>query len=145
MKRCKECKYCKMQARANVLYSGIGRAYGRGYFFCEHPETSKLPHGAFGNSAPGFIGFGTTDRESKLTVKTSPRWCPLRKAGKKKAMKRIDKLHEMDARQTAELIFECGIDDQIEFCQGLPECEDGAASSEACKECLAKWLESEVE
>lgn len=47
-------------------------------------------------------------------------------------MKRIDKLHSMDARQTAELMFECGIDDQIEFCQGLPEC-------------LVKWLESEVE
>ena len=53
-------------------------------------------------------------------------------------MKRIDKLHNMDARQTAELIFECGIDDQIDFCPNLPECEDGDASDEACKECLVK-------
>lgn len=37
-------------------------------------------------------------------------------------MRRIDKLHSMDAQQTAELIFECGIDDQIEFCRRLPEC-----------------------
>ena len=34
---------------------------------------------AFGNKVEGFIGFGTPERESKLTLKTSPRWCQKRR------------------------------------------------------------------
>ena len=50
-----------------------------GYFFCENQETKRLPREAFGNQMPSFIGFGTPEYETKLTVKTSPRWCPRRK------------------------------------------------------------------
>lgn len=32
-----------------------------------------------GNQMPSFIGFGTPEYDTKLTVKTSPRWCPRRK------------------------------------------------------------------
>lgn len=56
-----------------------GYGYGRGYFFCENQETKRLPREAFGNQMPSFIGFGTPEYETKLTVKTSPRWCPRRK------------------------------------------------------------------
>lgn len=76
--KCKECEYCKMRGRANVKYSGYG-IYGRGEFWCEHPDTTKLPPRAFGRSAPSFIGFGTREKDSKPQIKTSPRWCPLRK------------------------------------------------------------------
>ena len=63
-------------------------------------------------------------------------------------MKRIDKLHEMDARQTAELMFETGMEGVIDFCQRLPECcrmNPLEIPKNRCKECLVKWLESEVE
>ena len=80
MMKCKECEHCKMRSRANVKYAGYG-TYGRGEFWCEHPDAAKLPLRAFGNSAPKFIGFGTVEKDSKLQMKTSPRWCPLR--GKK--------------------------------------------------------------
>ncbi len=76
--KCKECEHCKMRGRANVKYSGNGM-YGRGEFWCENPDTVKIPLNGFGNSAPGFIGFGTMEKDSKLQIKTSPRWCPLRK------------------------------------------------------------------
>lgn len=42
-------------------------------------ETKRLPREAFGNQMPSFIGFGTPEYDTKLTVKTSPRWCPRRK------------------------------------------------------------------
>ncbi len=75
--KCSECDFCEMITRANAKFSKSG-IYGRGEFFCENPETKKLPVKAFGNKAEGFIGFGTTEKESKLTLKTSPRWCPRR-------------------------------------------------------------------
>lgn len=77
--KCKECEHCKMLARAKSLYAGSGYFYGRGEFFCEHPETNKLPQNAFGRKMKGFIGFGTPERVSILQTKTSPRWCPKRK------------------------------------------------------------------
>ena len=76
--KCRECDFCKMTTRANAKYSGYA-IYGRGEFSCENPETKKLPRKAFGNKLEGFIGFGTPERESKLTLKTSPRWCLRRK------------------------------------------------------------------
>ena len=76
--KCSECDFCKMTTRANAKFNKSG-IYGRGEFFCENPETEKLPKKAFGNKMEGFIGFGTPERESKLTLKTSPRWCPKRR------------------------------------------------------------------
>lgn len=83
MVRCKDCEYCEMLCQANTLYSGSGRLYGRGEFYCTNPETGKLPNEAFGSKMREFIGYGTPERESKLQVKTSPRWCPKRKKGEK--------------------------------------------------------------
>lgn len=78
--KCKDCKYCKMGHRANIKFAGGGYgSYGRGVFFCEYPEVYKLPLKAFGNRAPRFISFGTCERETVVQIKTSPRWCPLRK------------------------------------------------------------------
>lgn len=75
MAKCKECEHCKMLSRANAV---AGYIYGRGEFWCRNPETDKLPLKIFGSKAPGFIGFGTPEKESKIQVKTSPRWCPIR-------------------------------------------------------------------
>lgn len=76
MTRCKDCEYCKLLYRADVIHAGIGRSYGRGEFFCENPKTINLPAEAFGNKMRGFIGFGTPEKDTKLHMKTSPRWCP---------------------------------------------------------------------
>lgn len=76
--RCKECQHCELRNRAESKFTG-GYGYGRGYFFCENQETKRLPREAFGNQMPSFIGFGTPEYDTKLTVKTSPRWCPRRK------------------------------------------------------------------
>lgn len=70
--RCKECQHCELRNRAESKFTG-GYGYGRGYFFCENQETKRLPREAFGNQMPSFIGFGTPEYETKLTVKTSPR------------------------------------------------------------------------
>lgn len=78
--RCIERDCCKMTTRANAKFSGYA-IYGRGMFFCENPETKKMPRKVFGNRMERFIGFGTPEKESKLTAKTSPRWCPRRKKG----------------------------------------------------------------
>lgn len=76
--RCKECRHCELRNRAESKFTG-GYGYGRGYFFCENQETKRLPREAFGNQMPSFIGFGTPEYDTKLTMKTSPRWCPRRK------------------------------------------------------------------
>lgn len=69
------CVYCKMTSRANNLYAGR-YGYGRGIFYCQHSKVKELPLSAFGNKAPGFIAFGTTEKDSVVQVKTHPRWCP---------------------------------------------------------------------
>lgn len=79
--RCKECQYCELHNRADSRFVGW-HSYGRGYFFCENSETKKLPIKEFGNKMPGFIGFGTPEYDTKLKMKTSPRWCPLRGGNK---------------------------------------------------------------
>lgn len=76
--RCKECQHCELRNRAEDKFAS-GYGYGRGYFFCENQETKRLPREAFGNQMPSFIGFGTPEYDTKLTVKTSPKWCPRRK------------------------------------------------------------------
>lgn len=47
------------------------------HYWCEHPEIEKMPSKNFGNSARGFIGFGTNTLTSPLALKTHPRWCPM--------------------------------------------------------------------
>lgn len=68
--KCSECCYCKMTRRA----AGWN---GRGNFYCKNPETQKLPRKVFGNKDSCFICFGTSEYDTKPTIKTRPRWCPL--------------------------------------------------------------------
>lgn len=70
--RCKDCKYCKLSR------SVTSTRYG---FSCEHPDYSyifdyfqkKRMH-----KMPGFLVFGKPYSE-EVPVKTSPKWCPLKK------------------------------------------------------------------
>lgn len=81
--KCRECEYCKMQRRANIKFAGHGHGgYGRGEFYCEHPESHNLPLKSFGIKAPRFIDFGTCEKDTVVQIKTSPRWCPLRRMNK---------------------------------------------------------------
>lgn len=47
--------------------------YGRKHYYCKHPNVKTPP-----NISEGFICFGENTWESKITIKTSPRWCPLK-------------------------------------------------------------------
>lgn len=42
MMKCREREYCKMTGRANINFAGHG-SYRRGQFYCQHPDTDKLP------------------------------------------------------------------------------------------------------
>lgn len=72
--KCTECEYLKMHRRSNGTYC----SFGRGEYFCKHPETKRLPKEVFGRKMESFICFGTNEYETKPTIKTSPRWCPIR-------------------------------------------------------------------
>mgnify|MGYP004627224143 FL=1 len=72
--KCAECKHLKMNGRSNGTYY----SFGRGEYFCEHPEAKRLPTEAFGRKMERFVCFGTNEYETKPTIKTSPRWCPIR-------------------------------------------------------------------
>lgn len=76
--KCMECKYLTMRHRSEGIYS----SYGRGEYYCEHPVSRRLPAKAFGRKTACFVCFGTNERETRLTIKTAPRWCS--KKGKKK-------------------------------------------------------------
>lgn len=76
IRKCRDCTHCKSHGRSQ---STSWHSYGRAHYYCEHPKAKQLTIDAFGNSAPCFIGFGDITFNSPLTVKTSPRWCPLRK------------------------------------------------------------------
>lgn len=72
-RECKNCNHCKQIGRQNMTTYG----YGKKHYWCEHPEIEKIPFKKFGNSARGFIGFGTNTLTSPLSLKTHPRWCPM--------------------------------------------------------------------
>lgn len=79
MAGCKYCEFCVQRGQAN---STKNNAYGypRKKYYCTNPLALELPIGAFGNKSREFIGFGTSEYGSPLSIKTSPRWCPLRDA-----------------------------------------------------------------
>ena len=45
---------------------------------CEHPDVFKM-RDKHGYPLNNFIGFGDTSYESPLQLKSSKRWCPLKK------------------------------------------------------------------
>ena len=67
--KCKECEFCKVRGRSE------SQCYepGRKHYYCTNEGIEDC-----GDRSWGFIGFGTNTMESPLTVKTSPRWCPLK-------------------------------------------------------------------
>lgn len=78
MQTCRECRFCHMSGRTNPKFSRC-TLFGKGLFFCDNPETKRLPEKVFGNRMPGFIGFGTAEINTELIIKTCPKWCPERK------------------------------------------------------------------
>ena len=73
--RCRLCQFCKDTGRAAVT-SNARNGYSRKSYMCEHPKAKELPQSAFGNKMACFIGFGDCTYESKVQVKTAPKWCP---------------------------------------------------------------------
>lgn len=74
--RCKECEYCKAIGRT----MGGKYSLGRREYFCENPKVYELKDK---NGYPlfNFVGYGDTTIESPLQLKTSKKWCPLKKEG----------------------------------------------------------------
>lgn len=77
---CKTCQYCKAVGQAET--TGNNRhGFPREKYYCTHPEIKHVPRKAFGNRAEAFIAFSTSS-EPSVNIKTSPRWCLLKKADK---------------------------------------------------------------
>lgn len=75
--KCSECCYCKLHGKADSRFALAGhKSHGRGYFYCENPEAQNMTDD-HGNPRDAFIGYGTAEYETKLQLKTRPRWCPL--------------------------------------------------------------------
>lgn len=72
--KCKECEYCKTIGRTNEQ----GVRGSRKTYYCENPEVYNLKNKK-GFPIYNFIGYGDTTIESPLQLKTSKKWCPLKK------------------------------------------------------------------
>ena len=67
--RCKDCKHMEKLRH----YKGFGV---RRTCYCRHPNGYDSAVAAGVKRAPSFIAYTGTD--GIVTIKTSPRWCPLR-------------------------------------------------------------------
>lgn len=77
--RCSDCEHMGLMGRAR-LTSGTSWGGPRGECWCKHPE-AEASFAASGNrSASCFIAF-TAPGENTPAIKTSPRWCPLKRPG----------------------------------------------------------------
>lgn len=75
--KCINCKYAK-------TYYPIGINGMRNRVICEHPDQEYIYEYCRSHrvaAMPGFIGF-TKPFSNELNIKTSPRWCPLKKESK---------------------------------------------------------------
>ena len=72
--KCKDCEYCKQIGRTESQRFSLGRKE----YFCENPEVYKFKDEK-GRPIFNFIGYGDTTLESPLQLKSSKRWCPLKK------------------------------------------------------------------
>ena len=75
--KCKECKYCEQIGRSESQNFNLGRKQ----YFCENPEIYNLKD-EHGRQIYNFIGYGDSTIESPLQLKTSKKWCPLKKEDK---------------------------------------------------------------
>lgn len=74
---CKQCEYMKLRKRC--IMTANNRGVPRAGCMCTHPKAEEYFHKVCpkSNRQPGFIGF-TEMGGYEPTLKTSPRWCPLR-------------------------------------------------------------------
>lgn len=72
--KCKCCSYIKQEGKQN---SNID-TFGRKHYWCTHPDIETIDLKKFGNRSRGFVCFGENTYKSEITIKTSPRWCPLK-------------------------------------------------------------------
>lgn len=78
--RCSECDFAELTGRANRNTLNRYNGGPRGYCYCKHPDAEECFKTSGSYSAACFIGF-TRPGGCEPTIKTSPRWCPLRKRG----------------------------------------------------------------
>ena len=70
---CADCKYAEIGYRSSAL--------GRAPVYCQHQNQEYIIEYCHNNRVgkmPGFICY-TKRGTNELTIKTSPRWCPLKK------------------------------------------------------------------
>lgn len=66
-------------------------------------------------------------------------------------MRRIDKIKSMDVAELAELLFDIGADENINFCKSKEECAEMLDKGEGdtlnlmCRQCLIDWLMEEAD
>lgn len=76
-RRCSICAYCRCIAQPSPRRSVSFRKQ----YFCTHPALRDYPSSAFKDKRIGYIGHGDLTKESRLTLKTHPRWCPIEMFG----------------------------------------------------------------
>ncbi|EOU1153731.1 hypothetical protein C4D51_01225 [Clostridium perfringens] len=74
---CKHCLYCEQIGRQNSTWGSIGRKR----YYCKHEGVSNI-RDKHGFVIDGFVGFGENNLKSPLVLKTSPRWCPIKRSVK---------------------------------------------------------------
>ncbi len=77
--RCSDCEHMGLMGRAR-LTSGTSWGGPRGECWCKHPEAEASFAASRNRSAPCFIAF-TAPGGNVPAIKTSPRWCPLKRRG----------------------------------------------------------------
>lgn len=69
MIKCSECSHCQQRGITPKSYIAGIRNFGRKKYWCGLAEIGTK----------NFIAFGEYSDDSPIDIKTSPRWCPLRK------------------------------------------------------------------
>ncbi len=81
MIRCKDCKYCKYIGRSQTQCGRIGRKR----YYCEHPKVYQMKDKQ-GFPLNNFIEYGDNSLESPLSIKSTKKWCPLKKEVKNESI-----------------------------------------------------------
>ena len=78
--KCKQCRFMNLTGRAKINSHNLVLGGERGVCMCEHPKAYEMFNKVCprSNRMACFIGF-TAPGENEPTIKTSPKWCPLRK------------------------------------------------------------------
>ena len=76
---CRKCKFMKLSGRARTTGNNLHLKGARGKCVCDHPKAEEIFYKICPRSPrmAGFIGY-TAPGEREPTIKTSPKWCPLR-------------------------------------------------------------------